>query len=115
MNKQQLFDKVATHLLTQMKQSKDGQSCVYRSPNGNKCAVGCLITDEYYSRRLEGFNVNDDAVKDAVIGSVGRLSEASFNMLYHLQAVHDEYAPEEWRAQLKILAKDWKVNQRVVQ
>lgn len=64
---QQVFDRVATHLLTQNAQSKgpytdysDGywtevdNACAYRGANGMKCAVGCLIPDDEYDERFEG-------------------------------------------------------------
>lgn len=28
--------------------AKEGTTCVYRNQNGDKCAVGCLLTDETY-------------------------------------------------------------------
>lgn len=52
---QEIFNKVATHLLTQGKRSvaSDG-SCMYRGPEGTKCAIGCLIEDDEYHPLLEG-------------------------------------------------------------
>ena len=53
MRKQQVFNTVAKHLLTQKKKSiKDG-TCRYRYRNLS-CAVGCLIPKEEYSPKLEG-------------------------------------------------------------
>src|SRR5690349_11599184 len=50
MNAQEIFDKVARHLLTQKEQSRDSFSCAYRGVNQNgkilSCAVGCLIPDD---------------------------------------------------------------------
>ena len=46
MNRQEVFDKVAIHLLTQnAKALNSGGLCVYKTPNGLRCAVGCLIPD----------------------------------------------------------------------
>lgn len=52
MNHQEVFTKVATHLLKQGRRAlfaeKNGfRSCAYRGDNGTKCAVGCLIKDEF--------------------------------------------------------------------
>ena len=64
MNKQEMFDKVSTHLFTQGERAmlpKEAQSdefpaglCAYRAPNGFKCAVGCMIPDEKYDPKMEG-------------------------------------------------------------
>lgn len=47
MNQQQIFDKACTHLAQQKRStwSIDGQ-CVYLSPAGLKCTVGCLMSKE---------------------------------------------------------------------
>ena len=54
---QEIYDKVKAHLLAQGRPAMFQGSCVYRSPNGLKCAVGCLITDEAYDEDLEGVPV----------------------------------------------------------
>lgn len=61
MNMQEAFDKIATHLATQGKRSvkrkkfeDEVELCLYRSPDGLSCAVGCLIPDELYKEKLEG-------------------------------------------------------------
>jgi len=57
MNKQEFFDKVARHLLTQNAKSIEAfernAKCLYRGPNGMKCVAGCLIPDELYSENFE--------------------------------------------------------------
>jgi hypothetical protein len=66
MNRQEIFDKVAKHLLTQnapatvVYDGPDGDvlHCVYRSPAGLKCAVGVLIPDELYHPGIEGSGPN---------------------------------------------------------
>jgi hypothetical protein len=46
---QEVFDKVAVYLLNQPERCEDfDEKCLYRGPNGNKCAVGFLIPDELY-------------------------------------------------------------------
>lgn len=32
--------------------------CLYRTPEGNKCAVGCLIPDEVYTPDMEGVGID---------------------------------------------------------
>jgi hypothetical protein len=52
MEAQEIFDKVVNHLATQKVQSK-GNVCLYRGPNGTKCAFGIFVPDEVYSANLE--------------------------------------------------------------
>ena len=86
MNTQQIFDKVATHLLTQNARSAAEGSCLYRSPSGLKCAVGCLISDSVYAtyniygedheekigNNLEGRHSGYHTVVEALRLSIGR-------------------------------------------
>ena len=61
MNQQEIFDKVATHLIAQGKQSLgywDGLegsdlTCSYRGADGTMCAAGCLIPDDEYDDEFE--------------------------------------------------------------
>ena len=48
LSQQEVFNQVADHLLTQMKRSysKKHKGCQYRGPNGLKCAVGGILTDD---------------------------------------------------------------------
>jgi len=95
MTNQEVFDKVATHLLTQGKQSVNaGGTCLYRGPGGTSCAVGCLIPDKVYREEMEG---NDLArlphvrgLKTA-LGVGARLdpNDTRFDLLYALQGAHD--------------------------
>lgn len=57
MSAQEAFDIVVRGLASQgWKQSRRGTrgSCVYRSPDGLKCAAGWLIPDEKYDSDMEG-------------------------------------------------------------
>jgi hypothetical protein len=59
MTKQEIFDTVAFHLIKQGKKSANDRGiCLYRSPGGLKCAVGCLIPDEVYWPSMEGRSVS---------------------------------------------------------
>lgn len=60
MDKQQIFDTVATHLLDQGKPALDAEGfCRYRTESGLMCAVGCLIPDEKYTPKIEGIPVGN--------------------------------------------------------
>ena len=45
---QQVFDQVKTHMMAQYAKSvgQNSDVCLYRGPDGLKCAAGCLISDE---------------------------------------------------------------------
>jgi hypothetical protein len=56
MTDQEIFDKVALHLLSYAKQgfkSVDDRGCLYRNGEGLSCAVGCLIPDDLYDPVIE--------------------------------------------------------------
>lgn len=64
MTEQEIFNQVATHLLTQMRTAQSVEQpaggCRYRVETQGrvlKCAVGCLIPDESYTPDLEGVAV----------------------------------------------------------
>lgn len=54
-NMQEDFDTVITHLVNQGKRSIDSvrDMCLYRSEDGLKCAIGCLIPDDRYNPSIE--------------------------------------------------------------
>ena len=55
MTNQQVFDTCLTHLRAQGRRSTDPISgfCMYRGPDGLKCAIGALIPDTAYHLGLE--------------------------------------------------------------
>lgn len=106
---QDIFDKVATHLLTQNKKSQDyfdltGKLyCTYRNLLEDntilKCAIGCLVPDDKYNESFEGkyvvslidyLNLNIDTNKK--------------DLLIHLQIVHDSRSVKDWKVCLKDVA-----------
>jgi hypothetical protein len=58
MTDQEMFDTILTHLrqqgLKSVGSSTEGPTCRYRTKDGRKCAVGCMIPDDKYSREIEG-------------------------------------------------------------
>jgi hypothetical protein len=70
---QQIFDYVYNALKKQGRRSvrsnPDTAACLYRAPNGDKCAAGHLITDEHYTAALEGLPVNYLDVSMALMAS----------------------------------------------
>jgi hypothetical protein len=62
---QQAFDKMSEHLLSMNGRSIDPylDSCKYRSPNGQKCVVGCLIPDKMYEPDMDFSEDKDTSIK----------------------------------------------------
>lgn len=74
MTNQEIFDKVATHLLSQGKRSAlGGVGCAYRGDGGLQCAIGCLIPDELYRYELEGWGAAFCTVGAVVAKLIDRL------------------------------------------
>lgn len=108
---QQVFDQVARHLLTQGRKSvateHGGSICVYRSPDGLKCAAGCLIADGEYSPKMEG------------IGWGGLIAEYAVpkqhaNLVCALQHVHDRSMPGAWPSGLYEVACEFGLHTAVL-
>ena len=115
----ELFHIVRTHLLTQNKKSVssigdvEDELCMYHGPDGLKCAIGCLITDENYSPNLEGTGIYDSTVSKAVTKSLlargiikrAYLGVKTIEFLRSLQTIHDAMVPNRWREDLNLFAK----------
>lgn len=108
MNNQEVYDKVKAHLLTQNAKSisKDGD-CKYRMIRSTKrCAIGCLIPDELYSKDLEGEGVYTLA-QDEELGLKDFFAGVSIDLLVDLQCMHDGDKPSKWPTILNEIAKDY--------
>jgi hypothetical protein len=96
MTPQEVFDKVAAHLLTQRKQCKGTNPatgnivCLYRGEGGLKCAAGCLIDDDTYERYnfKEKWNgARWSALPEQITRPIG-----NYVLVADLQLVHDSDA-----------------------
>jgi hypothetical protein len=103
---QKIYDRVAEHLLGQMDQAKsDGGSCLYKTPDGKSCAVGCLSKDEFYSPSLEHQGAENEDVLATVALSLGVPQEVlPTKLLTSLQVLHDTVNPRNWPKALAELA-----------
>lgn len=95
--KQETFDTVVAHLRSQgaKSASEDGRSCLYRGPNGLKCAVGALISDDDYSADMESWPANWSNVADVIRDT------HDIGLCCDLQTVHDDIAVSEWESALR--------------
>jgi hypothetical protein len=98
----ELFDKIKSHLLTQKIKSVDSAGiCKYRDDFGNKCALGCLLTDDMYSPNLEGISLaHSPELRSILEPLIGVEGSEEFNnnlkMLTSLQIIHDEVGIDHW-------------------
>lgn len=98
MNPQEIFDTVARHLFTQGKRATDFEQsynrtvCRYRTSDGLKCAAGCLIPDDKYDPKMEGWAINGEKVRtylpQFVIDNIW--------LVVDLQRAHDEAADDRF-------------------
>ena len=115
MTKQEIFDKVARHLLVQNAQSmfaNDSNLCTYRGGGGRMCAVGCLIPDELYHEGLEGMGVFQ--VQGTLEAALGPVDVTGLDMLHDLQTLHDQECPEDWPEGLREIAVSYGLSSQVV-
>ncbi len=121
MNKQEIFDKVATHLITQNAKAvseDDSESCLYRSPGGLTCAMGHLIPDDLYHPSMEGKGaraelfapVYDHLDVPYVLGDESTLHGEEVRLIMALQSTHDNWPPDRWPDVLATVAKDYELN-----
>lgn len=92
MTDQEIFDKVAAHLIRQGGPARDGnKDCAYRAPNGRTCAVGCLIPDSAYDSDMEGRTATSPVVLTVLKDLYPDADPALFSAL---QQVHDTTAED---------------------
>jgi hypothetical protein len=106
MTLQEIFDKAATHLLTQNTKSVNCiGDCQYRGDYGNMCAAGVFIADSNYSPALEKGGVRRGDVSSALHASgFPTTNFIAMDVLSRLQKLHDGFEPAEWFVQLNRLA-----------
>lgn len=128
MTLQEIYAAVVPHLLQQKARStiKDdigASHCAYRGANGTRCAVGCLIKDEFYHPQLEKKQVTNAWVIQALIDSgvihgllpvhATAKTELPDNimpevaLMKRLQQVHDGIVPGAWEHYLKVVGHDF--------
>ena len=103
---QELFDIIVAHLRAQGSKALNGNECCYRTPDGKKCAIGCLIPDSIYSNRMEckdfltisrlGFFENCLDLKEEI--------RANTDLLGGMQIIHDQHPVSSWEVKFSALA-----------
>lgn len=123
---QQVFDQVAVHLLTQNKKAQGTTRrapnhvttvCLYRSPDGCKCAAGCIIADDEYKPAFER-----KAIVAVIHGYFPEVYDAIDNaskedvleFLQQLQRVHDKTSVDTWEMNLRQLATEHQLSTKAI-
>jgi hypothetical protein len=115
MNHQEIFNKVLDALRKQGHASinKNG-SCMYRAENGDRCAVGHLISDEAYSPELEGRRASTSPVQSALASSGVPTDFDTIKLLMELQFAHDrslkEYGMSKFESRMSDIAIRFSLN-----
>lgn len=104
---QEVFDQVAIHLLSQNRKAIDGPVCAYHSPDGIKCAAGCLISEEEYAPTMEK-NKWSSLVDHNLVPCTHNY------LISDLQRVHDNYPPKDWPKELLNLGKRFSLNAKSI-
>lgn len=117
-----IVERVRKHLLRQKARASSGGTCVYRAPDGKRCAVGALIKDEVYCKEMEGAGVSslmhaifdgkglhgDFVLAQVLVETLGVQAVANeevLELLDNLQSIHDNKGPDEWESSLDRLAR----------
>jgi len=96
MTPQEVFDKVAEHLMSQLEQSLSDTmlgGCMYLNREGLQCAAGCLIAEDEYDEAIE------EQDWDKLV-SVGLVPTDHQTLIQGLQLIHDNIDPKNWGREL---------------
>ena len=114
MERQEMFDKMVTHLRIQKIRSVDVSGiCRYRLKRTAahaelKCAVGCLIPDDMYERDMDSEGVIRKLFRSYPKVSELLGGEANIEFLTDMQFIHDkESNNEKWESLWKELAENY--------
>lgn len=123
MTGQQIFDRVATHLIRQGRRSLVAGICVYRGADGTRCAIGALIDDNLMAALNERTSgaantmglcslLNDERIKDLTtpLLPTDMTPAAGEYFLGELQDIHDnQYRCDRqmWPHELRRLADNY--------
>lgn len=116
-NMQRVYDEILNHLRTQgvCSVANDGGCCMYRGPEGKKCAIGLYISDADYNNvatrvagsrsAIEGLMVSDRIIFNMLPAYV---RSTGLDFLTKMQQMHDllmDLEGEQFLIQLEELAK----------
>ena len=100
--KQEVYDYIANHLLTQNKKCLKEKQCLYHH-NELRCAAGCLIPEDKYDPDIEETNWDG-------LTSWGFAPSNHRYLIEDLQIIHDSEEPKDWREKIIEVDKKHKLN-----
>jgi len=107
---QAAFTHVVEFLRAQGRPAIWNSSCVYRHPDGLKCAIGCLISDHVYTPQLEGFAIASEHKEDLLIAlEESGWGDVDLDLLSKLQWTHDECSEDRWEYHWKDIAEEYEL------
>ena len=83
----------------------DGNTCRYRTRDGNRCFVGELIPDERYTPYIE-----DAPIGKHIIDMIPDATLSDIEFLQDMQTVHDNSPVREWQDELHALADKYELS-----
>ena len=105
---QELFDTTVINLLKQDEACMNEKlTCVYSNGYGLKCAVGWLIPDAEYDKSMEGLPVDELITGGALTSERTAEFRSNEDLLYSLQAVHDNFSVAKWPERFRDVAKEF--------
>ena len=115
MNRQEVFNTVSRHLLTQMKQAKNEKGmCLYQTNDNLKCAVGILIPDGHPAQNVFIELTSLIMMYPDLKEILGIKNNLDLKFLTLLQVLHDTHLPVDWRKELKKEAERFELNYEVL-
>ena len=116
---QEMFDAALNGIEEQGEFAYEYGRCKYRTKGGNKCAFGHILPDELYHEKFDEEGFGSWSVK-MIIDSIPEFKHLNVTLAMYLQGCHDsnairysnglvtlEKAFEDWRDQMKVIAKDF--------
>ena len=113
------FNAVVRHLakMTKGRSLNENGACSYRGRDGNMCAVGALITDDYLARCRD--RQDDSSIRSLVENEQINIGNVDVDLLQALQNTHDISA--SWHgarftdyAKLRTIARKWGLKTNVL-
>lgn len=126
MKRQDIFDKVVTHLMAQGRaatkrlKGEPLKTCAYRGGRDTMCAMGCLIPDELYHREFEGSDLEHlmhragpdyhtafgreplpPEARAALNAWIKHVGQRNLPLIARLQGVHDIHEARPWKRSKK--------------
>ena len=120
LTQQQIFDKVAKHLLTQKLPARWKGACImFDKETGRRCAVGCLLPKRFYRGKDNCYlveHIQEDLAAHGIdLKAVSQHNnQKNSELLHSLQVLHDGDYGKKWKRGLKTIAKDFGLNCRAI-